>query len=638
MGKRWKAVILSMILPIIVQLGIYVVWGQFPFGDNSLLIWDMEWQYAPFFAHLHDILRRDASALYSFSRAIGGNMFSVAAYYLISPFNLLFYFFDAEHIYIGILIVTLLKVGVSGMSMYCFLCRKKQCFDAILFSTAYALSAYMVGYQFNLLWLDALIFLPMVARGIEQIIDRGKFVLYTISISFAIITNFYMGYIICFFSVLYFLYYFFSITRRENILKIVTVYGISSVIGGGISAWIALPTWYVLQRGKNDISLSVLKDFHTIFSYTDLFDACFAGTVSTEQITDGRPLIYCGVLTLMMAMCWIVLGKESLRKRVLYLLLLGFIVLSFNYYNLNCLWHAFNYPVGSPYRFSFIYIFLLLDIAHKGYHSLLDQQTHNRTKALIGSGLILIIILIARRNTFVVRGQKDVLYSNIFLIVSYLWLLLFGRKKKVGMYLVTIVLCLELLFNADQLYSSSWQYDSVSVTGYNQYMEDVEIPFQEQTATMKYGGKIRRGDLFQLRFYLKNGERIDQDKIFVYGEVDGILDRYAMSIKKQQVDINMHTDSQLELSCVNKSTNIQYVLCSIPWENGWSVTVDGEKMTEPLEIQDFVAIPIDYGEHMIELRYVPQGFYAGIVISMIALVFLLICWRISLCFKWFYQW
>lgn len=71
----------------------------------------MEWQYTPFFAHLHDILHRDASALYSFSRAIGGNMFSVAAYYLISPFNLLFYFFDVEHIYIGILIVTLLKVG-----------------------------------------------------------------------------------------------------------------------------------------------------------------------------------------------------------------------------------------------------------------------------------------------------------------------------------------------------------------------------------------------------------------------------------------------------------------------------------------------------------------------------------------------
>ena len=181
-------------------------------------------------------------------------------------------------------------------------------------------------------------------------------------------------------------------------------------------------------------------------------------------------------------------------------------------------------------------------------------------------------------------------------------------------------------------------YEDANVLTATAYMEDVEIPFQEQTATMKYGGKIRRGDLFQLRFYLKNGERIDQDKIFVYGEVDGILDRYAMSIKKQQVDINMHTDSQLELSCVNKSTNIQYVLCSIPWENGWSVTVDGEKMTEPLEIQDFVAIPINYGEHMIELRYVPQGFYAGIVISMIALVFLLICWRISLCFKWFYQW
>ena len=88
MKKQWKQIFISFILPVLVLLIIYLIWGQYPFGENTLLIWDMDEQYAPFFAHLHNILHGDSSALYTLSRALGGNMLSVAAYYLISPFNL----------------------------------------------------------------------------------------------------------------------------------------------------------------------------------------------------------------------------------------------------------------------------------------------------------------------------------------------------------------------------------------------------------------------------------------------------------------------------------------------------------------------------------------------------------------------
>ena len=118
--------------------------GTIPVWGNTLLIWDMNWQYASFFAHLHDILHGNASALYSFSRAIGGNMLSVAVYYLMSPFNLLFLFFDAEHIYIGILIVSLLKVGTCGITMQSFLNRKYSSASSVIFSTCYALSSYVI--------------------------------------------------------------------------------------------------------------------------------------------------------------------------------------------------------------------------------------------------------------------------------------------------------------------------------------------------------------------------------------------------------------------------------------------------------------------------------------------------------------
>lgn len=143
----------AFVLPLFLWMLIYMAEGQWPFGDHTLLIWDMNWQYSSFFAHLHDILHGDASAFYSLSRAIGGDMAGIWGYYLMSPFNLIFYFFDAEHIYCGILVLVLLKMGSIGLAMYCFLSRGTVDVPALIFSTAYALSAYVTAYQFNIFWM-----------------------------------------------------------------------------------------------------------------------------------------------------------------------------------------------------------------------------------------------------------------------------------------------------------------------------------------------------------------------------------------------------------------------------------------------------------------------------------------------------
>ena len=359
MKKHLNNIIIPFVLPIFILLLIYMVWGQYPFGEKTLLIWDMDEQYAPFFAHLNNILHGDASALYTFSRSIGVNMLSVAAYYLISPFNLVFYFLDAENIYVGILLVTILKTGTSGVSMYCFLSRKKQDVSAIIFSTAYALSAYMAAYQFNIFWIDALILLPCVCEGIERLVDEQKYLLYTLAIALSVITNFYTGYMICIFSVMYFICYFFLISDKKYKFKKIIIYAAASFLGGMLSMCISLPALDIMQDGKSEISLNILKNFNNMFKYRELFDAAFCATISDTQITSGRPLIYCGVFAIIMTLYWL-FCKEENRKKLGYLLLLFAITVSFHHYNLNCVWHAFNRPTGSPYRYSFIYVFLVL--------------------------------------------------------------------------------------------------------------------------------------------------------------------------------------------------------------------------------------------------------------------------------------
>lgn len=855
MKKRLKQHVMSFVLPVFLLLVIYIIWGQYPFGNKTLLIWDMDEQYAPFFAHLHNILHGDASALYSFSRAIGGNMLSVAAYYLISPFNLVFYFFDAENIYIGILIVAILKTGACGLAMQWFLNRRRQDGFSVIFSTAYALSAYMIGYQFNIFWIDSLILLPLVCDAIERLVDEQKYLFYTITIALSVITNFYIGYMICIFSVLYFGCYFVFISDKRPIkeFKTVLIYIASSFLGGMLSMCVSLPTLDILRDGKNGLSLSILKNFKNMFKYSELFDAAFCGTISNKQINAGKPLIYCGVFALIMALYWLIRAKAPIRKKIGYILPLFVIVVSFHHYNLNCVWHVFNRPVGSPYRYSFIYIFILLYIAYMGYIELKDNGIVSKSDrcVMFGIGLVLEMGLLCSIGNFMENQKVNIMLLNIILTAVYIGLVFIVKIKAAGRFMILLFTCAELVINAECLYMVSSQYDSVKVDEYQEYMqkmvplveeskkavseddgivrtaiersaartsndpfmfslygltsytsvekqnviniagnfgysnnigwgmhyndgatktgdaflgvkylisginpgsgynmlkesgdialyesentlpfaffmnssimeakslenpfqymnelydsldtsryedifrkiegklihsincsimedggwktdeelkhgesdesgngsayleyefetdlemtvytrydragvsnaevyiEDEKIDLSSQRSDVKKIGILPAGCKFWLRCYLPEDGVLSSDKIYVYGEKADMLEAYVADVNNQPINIKMHNEAYIEISCTNEDAETKYLLCTIPYDKGWSAKINGKRV-EPGDIQNFVALPIENGEYEIELRFVPRGLYAGIIMTLVSILILVI--------------
>ena len=63
------------------------------------------------------------------------------------------------------------------------------------------------------------------------------------------------------------------------------------------------------------------------------------------------------------------------------------------------------------------------------------------------------------------------------------------------------------------------------------------------------------------------------------------------------------------------------VFFSIPYDPGWKVTVDGEKV-EPEELfTGFLGIPISQGAHSIRLQYTPEGWNFGLLLSISAILF-----------------
>ena len=206
-----KYMVFAFFAPVFILLACFLLVGMFLRNGTSILILDANAQYVRFFEQLWSILRGKESLFYTFQRALGGEFFGYYTYYLASPFALIIALFPKNAIVEAMTLIAILKTGFSGLT-FSILLHKTRPVNSIgfgMFSVMYALCAYAVAYQSNVMWMDALIWLPLITLGIEAMIKDGKFKLYVISLAIAVWSNYYIGYMLCGFTLLYFIFYIF---------------------------------------------------------------------------------------------------------------------------------------------------------------------------------------------------------------------------------------------------------------------------------------------------------------------------------------------------------------------------------------------------------------------------------------------
>ncbi len=174
-SRRYLLHFMAFLLPAFLLLAMFSALGFYPFGEKALLIMDMNDQYIHFFASLKDLVSGDNSLFFSWSKAMGQNYIGLFAYYLASPLSFLTLFFGNEILPLGIFVLTVLKISLCGLTFSVYL---SQAFDEnrtfkLFFTTCYALMSYNLVYSLSLMWLDAVIYLPIILLGIESII-KGK--------------------------------------------------------------------------------------------------------------------------------------------------------------------------------------------------------------------------------------------------------------------------------------------------------------------------------------------------------------------------------------------------------------------------------------------------------------------------------
>ncbi len=472
----------AFFLPLVIMWIVFMIKGAYPITQKSILVLDLNGQYMYFFEAMRDIFQGNGSPFYTWFRQLGGEFSGIYAYYVASPFALLSVFFPENGITEFILWMTLLKVGSCGLTFALYLhnSRPSKPLNVVIFSTCYALTSYAVIYASNTMWMDSLIYLPIILLGLEKIVKRGRPHLYCITLALCFISNFYIGWMTAIFVTLYFFYYYLSKYPAKDFSRFFTAFYkwlIYTLIAAMIASVIIIPTYFSLQMGKSTFT-NPSYTFESKFDYFLLFAKMLPNSYDTVR-PSGLPNVYCGLICFILLPVYFVSKNIRPREKVMSGVILSLMIFSFTATTVDMFWHGLQRPQWLNYRYSYMFCFLVIVFAYEAFRAL-DAKLY---RAVLGCGAViglLIVIMQAMPDSyFSVTHSNDkefVFLDNLMTIwfsmamlgitIAVLWLA--AHKKKGGTAVILGVVCFELLINS--IYCVFRQHEDVTYSTRESYL------------------------------------------------------------------------------------------------------------------------------------------------------------------------
>ena len=441
---------LSILIPAVMILAIFLLFTITPFGNRTWLTIDLGQQYVDFFSYYQDtLLHHPEHFFYSFSKSIGGEMVSLWAYYLLSPFNLLFLLIPRSAIAMGVSLLIFLKLVSCTVSFAVLLDVKfkQRNWTTLLFALSYGFMSYLSANQFNVMWLDALIGLPLIILGVDALLQKRNPLYYVFPLSLTILSNYYTGYMICLFLGLYFPYAYLMANDSFSWKSFVKQFGrfiFYSVLSVGLITVILLPTFYSLLGSKGTattIAWSLKSEYNPLLMASKLF----IGSFDFHEMQKGYPNIFVGSLALFSFLCYFKEKKIARSQRLYALFITVIILISFNIEMFDKLWHAGQLPNWYSYRFSFLFSFWMVFL---GYQLALKKTAVGIRETFVYFFLVLVtgIGFILFPQDYL-QGWQIALGFGLSMGILYS-LILIGRGKASHQKFLISFVVIELLLNS----------------------------------------------------------------------------------------------------------------------------------------------------------------------------------------------
>ena len=513
----------------------------YPFGTQSVLKIDLYHQYAPYLEEFRSRILSGKSLIYSWETGLGKDFIAQTAYYTTSPLNLLVLLFPGRMISEAVAFLIMLKISLSSASFAYYLREhfERNDISLVIFGLLYAYCAFVTCYYWNFMWLDVVALFPLTALGCEKLILEKKYTLYYIALTMTMIVNFYLSVLVCILITMYAVVIAFTKDRafwlklsaegvssvRPVLLKAAVRFILVSVLCAMTAMIILAPVAAALR--ETQVSDASFPEFWIYENVWQLLSAHFLGARDAVLArNEDMPNVYCGVLTMVLLPLYYSSRKIPRAEKILYSSFLGLMLLCSCVSTLDFMIHGLHFPANLPHRFTFVYSFILLFMAYRGFCAARKGRTGlRRTVSLMWvyaaaafymAVLFVFEYFIAPAVKYIDRVLSGTdLLINLFVIVFYLLLFTwaFRRKKSVPILLTVLLVCVVL--------ETSWSmYENLKDSGdreeYIAWMDDTERAMQVIKAAENKNEGMELGDSPFFRTEFRRGQTINDGALYHY--------------------------------------------------------------------------------------------------------------------------
>lgn len=483
MKKRYT--ILSFLIPFVFLILIFISNGIL-FGNRSIFYGDSQYQYSQLLIYLKNVFEGISSFKYSFQVGFGSPMIATLAYYLATPFNILLYFFN--NIEVFFVFQVLIKISLSGLTMYKYLIYQNKNNHALIFSTSYALSSYMVCNYFQMMWLDAYLLAPVLLLGIDKLINEKKYILYSIILFLIILSNYYMGYMCALFAVLYFGYKYLLKENKDK--KTIKIFLIVSVLSGLMTMFLHIPNLLELVSIERDSFRNYL--FNT--DIMGILSKLYLGSNDGNMLNEFHPYLYIGIFNIILLVFYFVNKTISKKEKILASSFIIILFASIIFVPLNNFWHALSNPIGFNFRYVFLFNILIISWCFKSFLNIkeIDKKWYYLTFLLF---VILSIFVL-------IRGLFNGIYLYISIIFFLIYLVMLRVNDKDIKIILNFLVMAELFFNGYAILKSYNLSDDSYINGvYKEKTSSIAMIEDEYFYRMEFNKKYGFNDPLNYGYY-----------------------------------------------------------------------------------------------------------------------------------------
>jgi len=429
---------ISALLSLLCFIVICLVSEKYPLGKYTVVVSDLEAQYAPYLFLLKSkLLNLDFGNLvsnfgYSFLLGAGKNFSGTYGYYLASPLNLLVLFFKPTQVNELVLLLMGLRTSLAAAFMCAFIRERavdKNSKWPVLWGLMYAYSSYMMLFLFQIMWLDGYLLLPLLLLFIERYIKNGKLGGVTAVLLLLFLSNYYIAYMAGIYSFIYLLarmYLEGLFTKENNPLKIIGRFILRAVLCGLTLGAMLLPVGLdTITNG--DPTNSEASEVYVSFSAVKFIDRIFLGYPGdfSDVLIANMPLIFVSLLVTILCTIYLVSKVFGGKEKKLYAAAFILIYITLCVNALDVAWQVFDSPNWFWHREAFVFITFFMVVSYKTFEKL-EEIT---SKEIIKAGAILAGLLLISQSFGDMKDNSKVFIYNAAFIAAIIFILL-GMKKK----------------------------------------------------------------------------------------------------------------------------------------------------------------------------------------------------------------